>query len=116
MLGIGFADTAEEIGERRGPHNSYIYPLLNTGLIAGGLYLGALVYALGQGIHTRWTPWTGFVVGLTVAIFLYMGFESLFLGGLSPASIMLGICLGLLLYSPEDDGPVTDLRSKFHVR
>ena len=116
MLGIGFADTAAEIGESSGPHNSYIYPLLNTGIIAGSLYLGALVYALGQGIRTRWTPWTGFVVGLTVAIFLYMGFESLFLGGLSPASIMLGICLGLLLYSPADDGPVTDLRSKFHVR
>ncbi len=116
MLGIGFANTAEEIDSSRGPHNSYIYPLLNTGIIAGSLYLGALVYALGQGIRTRWTPWTGFVVGLTVAIFLYMGFESLFLGGLSPSSIMLGLCLGLLLYSPEDDGPVTDLRSKFVVR
>ncbi|MDG5820224.1 O-antigen ligase domain-containing protein [Natronococcus sp. A-GB7] len=116
MLGIGFADTAEQIGESRGPHNSYIYPLLNTGIIAGSLYLGALVYALGQGIRTRWTPWTGFVVGLTVAIFLYMGFESLFLGGLSPSSITLGLCLGLLLYSPEDDGPVTDLRSKFVIR
>ena len=116
MLGIGFADTAEEIDEVRGPHNSYIYPLLNTGIIAGSLYLGALVYAMGQGIRTRWTPWRGFVVGLTVAIFLYMGFESLFLGGLSPSSIMLGLCLGLLLYSPEDNGPVTDLRSKFVIR
>ena len=116
MLGIGFADTAAEIGASRGPHNSYIYPLLNTGLIAGGLYLGALVYALGQGIRRRWTPWTAFVVGLTVAIFLYMGFESLFLGGLSPSSITLGLCLGLLLYSPDADGPVTDLRSKFHIR
>ncbi|MDG5820255.1 O-antigen ligase family protein [Natronococcus sp. A-GB7] len=116
MLGIGFADTAEEIGESRGPHNSYLYPLLNTGIIAGSLYLGALVYALGQGIRTRWTPWRGFVVGLTVAIFLYMGFESLFLGGLSPSSIMLGLCLGLLLYSSEDNGPVTDLRSKFVIR
>ncbi|MDG5820242.1 hypothetical protein [Natronococcus sp. A-GB7] len=57
-----------------------------------------------------------FVVGLTVAIFLYMGFESLFLGGLSPSSIRLGICLGLLLYSPAEDGPVTDLRSKFVIR
>ncbi|ELY54918.1 O-antigen polymerase [Natronococcus amylolyticus DSM 10524] len=116
MLGIGFANTAEEIDGSRGPHNSYIYPLLNTGIIVGSLYLGALVYALGQGIRTRWTPWTGFVVGLAVAIFLYMGFESLFLGGLSPSSIMLGLCLGLLLYSPERDGPVTDLRSKFVIR
>ncbi|AGB38794.1 O-antigen ligase family protein [Natronococcus occultus] len=116
LLGIGFADTAAEIGESRGPQNSYIYPLLNTGLIAGNLYLGALVYALGQGIRTRWTPWTAFVVGLTVAIFLYMGFESLFFGGFSPASITLGLCLGLLLYSPDADGPVTELRSKFQVR
>lgn len=54
--------------------------------------------------------------GITVAIFLYLGFESLFLGGLSPASIMLGLCLGLLLYSSEDEGPATDLRSTFHVR
>ena len=41
-----------------------------------------------------------------------MGFESLFLGGLSVSSIMLG----LLLYSPEADGPVTDVRSKFEIR
>ena len=116
MLGIGFTDTAEAIGEDRGPHNSYIYPLLNTGLIAGSLYLGALVYALGQGIRTQWTPWRGFVVGLTVSIFLYMGFESHFLGGLSISSIMLGVALGLLLYSPDADGPVTDLRSKFVIR
>ena len=88
MLGIGFANTEEEIGASRGPHNSYVYPLLNTGIIAGSLYLGALVYALGQGIRTRWTPWTG----------------------------MLGLCLGPLLYSPERDGPVTDLRSKFVFR
>ncbi|WP_245242798.1 O-antigen ligase [Natronococcus sp. JC468] len=116
MLGIGFADIADEIGEARGPHNSYIYPLLNTGIIAGSLYLGSFVYALGQGIRTQWTPWTAFIVGLSVAIFLYMGFESLFLGGFSPSSIMLGLCLGLLLYSPEADGPVTDIRSKFTIR
>ncbi|WP_245549648.1 O-antigen ligase family protein [Natronococcus occultus] len=101
LLGIGFANTASQIGEEIGPHNSYIYPLLNTGIIAGGFYLGALIYALGQGLRTWWTPWTGFVVGLTVAIFLYMGFESLFLGGLSVSSILLGLSLGLLLYSSE---------------
>ncbi|WP_394740099.1 O-antigen ligase family protein [Natronococcus roseus] len=101
LLGIGFADTAEEIGESRGPHNSYIYPLLNVGLIAGGLYLGALVYALGKGIRTRWTPWTGFVVGTAVSILLYMVFESHFLGGLSVSSVLLGLFLGLLLYLPD---------------
>ena len=116
MLGIGFADTAAEIGEDLGPHNSYIYPLLNAGIIAGSLYLGALVYALGQGIRTHWTPWNAFIVGLSVAIFCYMAFESMFFGGLSISSLMLGLCLGLLLYSPEDDGPVTDLRSKFTIR
>ena len=111
MLGIGFADTAEEIGEARGPHNSYIYPLLNAGIIPGGLYLGALVYALGQGIRTRWTTWTGFVVGMTVAIFLYMGFESLFLGGLSISSILLGVCLGLLLYPSGATNPPSSRQS-----
>ncbi|WP_239643445.1 O-antigen ligase domain-containing protein [Natronococcus jeotgali] len=116
MFGIGFADTAEEIGEARGPHNSYIYPILNTGIIAGGLYLGSFVYALGQGIRKRWTLWNAYVVGLSVGIFCYMGFESLFLGGFSISSIMLGLCLGLLLYSPEADGPVTDIRSKFTIR
>jgi hypothetical protein len=29
---------------------------------------------------------------------------------------MLGLALGLLLYSPEADGPVTDIRSKFEIR
>lgn len=47
-----------------------------------------------------------------MAIFRYLGLEALFLGERSPASIVLG----LLLSSPEDDGPVTDLRSKVHVR
>ena len=116
MLGIGFTNTEEEIGEHRGPHNSYIYPLLNTGIIAGSLYLGALVYALGQGIRKHWMPWNAYTVGLSVAIFLYMGFESLFLGGLSVSSIMLGLSLGLLLYSSEADGPVTDIRTKFKIR
>lgn len=45
LLGISFAATAEETDERRGPHNSSIYPYLNTG------------------ICTEWTLWTGFVVG-----------------------------------------------------
>lgn len=54
--------------------------------------------------------------GLMVAIFLYMGFESLCRGGLSPASIILGLCLGRLLSSSEDDGPVTELRSTVHGR
>jgi hypothetical protein len=117
LFGIGFENTAERIGEPHGPHNSYIYPLLSTGLLAGGLYLSALAYAFGQGIRTRWTPWNAYVVGLSVAIFCYMGFESLFLGGLSISSIMLGLCLGLLLYSPkEESAPVTDFRSKFVIR
>lgn len=116
LLGIGFADTAAELGTMYGPHNSYLYPLLSTGLITGGLYLGALVYALGQGIRTPWTAWNAFVVGLSVGVFCYMGFESLFLGGLSVSSIVLGLCIGLLLYSPAADGPITDLRSKFIVR
>lgn len=84
ILGISFANTAAETDGARGPHNSYVYPLLNTGIIAGSLYLGTLVYALGQGIRTRWTPWIGFVVGLAVAIFLSMGSSRAFGAGSAP--------------------------------
>ena len=37
MLGIGFANAAAETDGSSGLHNSYIYPLLNTGFIAGSL-------------------------------------------------------------------------------
>ncbi|ELY55821.1 O-antigen ligase family protein [Natronococcus jeotgali] len=116
LLGIGFADTAAQIGETYGPHNSYLYPPLSTGLLAGSLYLGALAYALGQGLRKSWTPWNAFVVGLSIAMFVYMCFESLFLGGLSVSSIVLGLCLGLLLYSSAADGQVEGLSAKFDIQ
>jgi len=102
LWGIGFVDAGPEIDGARGPHNSFIHVLLNTGIIAGVLYLGALVYALGQGIRRRWTMWTAYVVGTTVGLFTFMSFESLFLGGLSVSSIALGFFLGCCLLSGPD--------------
>ncbi|WP_255171266.1 O-antigen ligase family protein [Natrononativus amylolyticus] len=101
LFGIGFVDPGPEIGESNGPHNSYLHVLLNTGLIAGGLYLGAIAYALARGIRARWTPWSGFVFATGIGILLYMAFESHFLGGLSVSSVMLGITIGLLLSLEE---------------
>ncbi|WP_331234081.1 O-antigen ligase family protein [Natronorarus salvus] len=112
LWGIGFVDPGPEIGRSSGPHNSFLHALLNTGIIAGSLYLGSLAYALAHGIRKRWSVWTAFVVGSTVALFLFMGFESLFLGGLSVSSVALGFFLGCcLLNESEEDGdriqPVT---------
>ncbi len=103
LWGIGFVDPGPEIDRSSGPHNSFLHALLNTGIIAGSLYLGALAYGLAQGIRKRWTRWTGFVVGSTVALFLFMGFESLFLGGLSVSSVALGFYLGCCLVTDGDD-------------
>ncbi|WP_340604282.1 O-antigen ligase family protein [Halalkalicoccus tibetensis] len=97
LWGIGFVDPGPEINGARGPHNSYIHVLLNTGVIAGSLYLGALAYAVGSGIRRRWTPWSGFILGTGAGTFAYMGFESLFLGGLTTSSIVLGLFIGLML-------------------
>lgn len=97
LWGIGFVDAGPEIGASVGPHNSYIEVLLHTGVITGTLYLGALVYAVGCGIRKKWTQWTGFVVGTTASVLLYMVFESLLLGGLSTSSVVLGLAVGLML-------------------
>ena len=66
-------------------------------MIAGTLYLGALIYAVGCGIRRRWTLWTGFVVGTAASVLIYMFFESLILGGLSTSSVVLGLTVGLML-------------------
>ncbi len=102
LWGIGFVDAGTEIGGARGPHNSFVHALLNAGIIAGVLYLGALAYALGRGIRRRWTAWTAYVVGSSVALFTFMSFESLFLGGLSVSSVALGFFLGCCLLSESD--------------
>jgi hypothetical protein len=102
LWGIGFGNASEELGTMHGPHNSYIAPLLNSGVIAGSLYLGALAYAFANGIRRRWTAWSGYVVGTASGVFTYMMFESLFLGGLSTSSVVLGLFVGLMLASDSD--------------
>lgn len=101
LWGIEFVDASEAISGSSGPHNSYLEVLLHTGVIAGGLYLGALVYALASGIRRRWTPWTGYVVGTAVGLLTFMTFESLLLGGLSTSSVVLGLIVGLMLLPAE---------------
>lgn len=120
LWGIGFVDPGPEIGGARGPHNSYIHVLLSTGVIAGSLYLGAIVYAVGQGVRRHWTPWSGFVLGTMAGVLTYMGFESLFLGGLSVSSIVLGLFIGLMLvsdsYRKETNHPETAKQALVHSR
>lgn len=116
LWGIGFVDPGPEINGARGPHNSYIHVLLNTGVIAGSLYLGALAYAVGSGIRRRWTPWSGFILGIGAGTFAYMGFESLFLGGLTTSSIILGLFVGLMILADpsldeHDSEPTTAKRA-----
>lgn len=122
LWGIGFADVGSEIGigtqydhsslypplssdtgTSSGPHSSYVYPLLSTGVIAGSLYLGSLVYALGRGVRGRWTAWKGFVVGTAAGIYVYMAFESHFLGGLGVSSVVFGLFVGLMLLPDVDE-------------
>ena len=126
LWGIGFAEVGSEIGIGREfgfseifpplssdtgssscPHNSYVYPLLSTGLIAGSLYLSSLVYALACGIRRRWTSWTAFVVGTASAVYVYMIFESHFLGGLGVSSVVFGLFVGLMLLD-DSDGSETE--------
>jgi hypothetical protein len=102
LWGISFGDASEELGRQYGPHNSYIDPLLNAGVIVGSLYLGALAYAFATGIRRRWTAWSAYVVGTASGIFCYMMFESLFLGGLGISSVVLGLFVGLMLVSESD--------------
>lgn len=100
-MGDGFVDAGETIGGARGPHNSYLEVLLQTGVIASGLYLGALAYAFASGIRRRWTLWTGYVVGTATGLLTFMTFESLLLGGLSTSSVVLGLVVSLMLLPAE---------------
>ncbi|WP_418280469.1 O-antigen ligase family protein [Halorubrum sp. DTA98] len=121
LWGVGFADVGSAIGigdefgfselfpplssdtgRSSGPHNSYVYPLLSTGLLAGLLYLTSLAYTLGCGIRKRWTPWNAYVVGTASAVYVYMVFESHFLGGLGVSSVVFGLFIGLMLLNDSD--------------
>ncbi len=122
LWGIGFEDVGSEIGlgqqfeyselfpplssdtgRSSGPHSSYVYPLLSTGLLTGVLYLSSVAYALACGIRARWTLWNAYVVGAASAIYVYMLFESHFLGGLSVSAVVFGLFVGLLLSTGPDD-------------
>lgn len=100
-FGIGFMEPAEEIApysdwpNRAGPHNSYIHILLNTGLIAGIVYLVALGYGTVRSFRTVSSNWDLYIAGTLTAILVHMVFESVTLGGLSMTSVFLGIFLGL---------------------
>jgi hypothetical protein len=115
LTGIGFTNTAAEIAPYvpeggpvgYGTHNSYINILLQTGFVAGTLYLLAVFYAVGTAVvgafAARFTPreradwWPVYVAAVLVAILVAMTFESMTLGGLSLNSVLLALYLGLAL-------------------
>lgn len=119
LVGIGFADTATEIGPYVpdggpvgfGTHNSYIHILLQTGLIGGSLYLLAVFYAGAKATYSalladyRPSPTTGgigrwwpiYVLATLAAILVALVFESMTIGGLSLDSVLVGLYLGLAL-------------------
>ena len=125
--GIGFEDVGSQVGRgaseqvfselfpplsadtglSSGPHSSYVYPFLSTGIIGGLLYCSSLVYALGCGIRNRWTAWTAFVVGTSSSIYVYMIFESHFLGGVGVSSVIFGLFVGLMIYA-DPEQPVSE--------
>ncbi|WP_336343295.1 O-antigen ligase family protein [Halalkalicoccus ordinarius] len=100
-VGIGFKDNAAEIypysdwPNPAGTHNSYIHILLNTGVIAGTVYLLALGYGALRSFWIVSSTWDLYVVGTLTAILVHMCFESVTLGGLSMTSVFLGLYLGL---------------------
>ncbi|MFC6905730.1 O-antigen ligase family protein [Halalkalicoccus tibetensis] len=119
LVGIGFADTAAEIRPYVpddgpvgfGTHNSYIHILLQTGLVAGSLYLLAVFYAGAKATYSalladyrpapatggigRW--WPIYVLATLAAILVALVFESMTIGGLSLDSVLVGLYLGLAL-------------------
>lgn len=103
-VGIGFKDNATEIRpysdwpNLAGTHNSYLHILLNTGVIAGSVYLLALGYGALRSVWNAASTWDLYVVGILAAILVHIFFESVTLGGLSMSSVFLGIYLGSGLY------------------
>ena len=78
-------------------HNSFLHVPLGAGVIAGGLYVGSLWYALARGLRARWSLWTGYVVGTGAALLVSMWFETTTLGGVTVTAVLLGLFVGLLL-------------------
>lgn len=105
LFGIGFTDVTTEIDKHlesrgpAGPHNSYIHILLNTGVIAGLLYFGAILYTVIYGFTQRWTLWQAYAVAILMGTLIVLMFETTTLGGLSTMSLILGLYIGLVLES-----------------
>ncbi len=104
-VGIGFENPGAEIMPYSdwktgvGPHNAYLHILLNTGIIAGSIYLVALAYGALRSMWSLTTTWDFYVVGVLIAILVHIVFESVTLGGLSMTSVFFGLFLGLSLYN-----------------
>lgn len=100
-VGIGFRDNAAAIApysewpNLAGTHNSYLQILLNTGIIAGTVYLLALGYGALRSLWTVSSTWDLYVTGTLTAILVHLFFKSVTLGGLSMSSVVFGLYLGL---------------------
>ncbi len=101
LWGIGFGEDGIGVHD---VHNSFLHIPLGTGVIAGGLYVGSLWYALARGLRARWTLWTGYVVGTGAALLASMWFETSTLGAVSVTPVLLGLFVGLLLGLERDVG------------
>lgn len=81
--------------EDAGPHNFYIYALLNLGIIVGGIYL-LLLFSTLKSIY-RWdmTPWQLHCAAVLTAMAVDLIFRSQTLGGISTSSLLIALYIGL---------------------
>ncbi|ELY55492.1 hypothetical protein C491_17312 [Natronococcus amylolyticus DSM 10524] len=87
-------------------HNSFVAIVLNLGYLVGGVYILAILGAVGVAWRKARTgsPWNEFVLSMLVLLMFQMLTESFTLGGLSTESWLLATFVGVsLLYSADSD-------------
>lgn len=81
--------------EGAGPHNSYIWGLLNLGIFVGSAYLLVFLTTVREAIQQRMTPWNFHCAGVLVAMAVDLMFRSQTIGGLSTTSLLIALYVGV---------------------
>jgi hypothetical protein len=89
--------------EGAGPHNSYIWGLLNLGIFVGSAYLLVFLSTVREAVQQRMTPWNCHCAGVLVAMAVDLFFRSQTLGGLSTTSLLIALYVGIASQNAIND-------------
>lgn len=85
-------------------HNAYLAILLNTGVLAGGVYLLILLLSFGTALvrAVRGGLWEAYVFSVLLVLYVQFTVETATIGGLSTESLLLSLYIGLVFHGASD--------------